>query len=246
MMMQKAAPRRPQKKPGPKTGRLKKTVKTISKKPVGILVFPGTQCDQDVKQAFRLLGRPVKEIWHSDCFFYKEYSGFVLPGGFSYGDYLRAGALAAQSAVLQSLKPASAAGWPVLGICNGFQILCEAGFLEGALQLNLHTRFIDQWVELEGVSAQWGGRASAGGRRRVRLPIAHKEGRFYAPAPQLKKLEDENRIWWRYTNNPNGSLGDIAGIIGQNRSTAGLMPHPERAVGHWMGGIDGLAFFQNF
>ncbi len=222
---------------------IRKPVKQPVKKPVGILIFPGTLCDKDVKQAFKIAHQPVKDIWYSDRFSYKEYSGFVLPGGFSYGDYLRPGALATHASALQDLCLASSAGWPVLGICNGFQILCEAGLLEGTLRVNQHERFVDKWVELTqcSVCKPWGGLIKSP----VYLPIAHKEGCFYATSDQLSRLHDEQRVWWQYRHNPNGSLKNIAGIIGKNKRTAGLMPHPERAVADWMTCTDGLVFFQN-
>ena len=144
-------------------------------KPVGVFCFPGTQCDQDIIKALKLIYIPAHLIWHTDRFNYKEYSGFVLPGGFSYGDYLRAGALAAFSTVLQDLRTAISAGWPALGICNGFQILCESGLLEGTLQLNHNLRFIDTWTELIlSHPSAWGGKS----QQNIRLPIAHKTGRF--------------------------------------------------------------------
>ncbi len=196
-------------------------------------------------EAFRLLNVSAVEIWHADRFCYKEYTGFVLPGGFSYGDYLRAGALATQSPALQDLYTAVQAGWPVLGICNGFQILCEAGLLEGTLQLNLSSRFVNQWVDLELGCSGFYWNSEQKFKPSIRLPIAHKEGRFYVNDRQLKCLQDEGRIWWRYINNPNGSVDHIAGIFSKNKRIAGLMPHPERAITNWMGGTDGLLFFQN-
>ena len=211
-------------------------------KPAAVLCFPGTQCDQDVVKALRALNRPVKKIWYADHFSPEDYSAFVLPGGFSYGDYLRAGALAAHSPAMQDIQKAAQAGQPVLGICNGFQILCEAGLLEGTLQINNSLRFIDEWVELElcHTCSFWGGDRV---QEAIRIPIAHREGRFYASDDQIKKLEDQEQIWWKYKDNPNGSVKDIAGIMNEKKNVAGLMPHPERAIEEWMGGTSGRAFF---
>lgn len=206
-------------------------------KKVGILQFPGSNCDRDVFKAvqsyhpeFLISSEPV-EI--------KNYRAFIIPGGFSHGDYLRAGALAARSKAMKDIIQAARRGWPVLGICNGFQVLCEAGLLEGALLPNKGGRFIDEWSELELKKSNpfW----PAG--KEIRLPIAHGEGCYYAGPDLLKKLQDENQIWLSYKNNPNGSLLNIAGL--SNKNIAGLMPHPERAIAQWMGGQDGLSFFQN-
>ncbi len=211
-------------------------------KPVAVLCFPGTQCDQDVVKALKVMNRSVETIWYADHFSPKNYSAFILPGGFSYGDYLRAGALAAHSPAMRDIQKAAQAGQPVLGICNGFQILCEVGLLGGTLQINKSLRFIDEWVELELCHScfAWGGDQV---QKTVSIPIAHREGRFYASEDQIKKLEDQEQIWWKYKNNPNGSVKDIAGIMNKKKNVAGLMPHPERAVAEWMGGSAGRAFF---
>ncbi len=212
-------------------------------KPVAVLCFPGTQCDQDVKAVFDLLNKPVKWIWHKDQFSYRDYSSFILAGGFSYGDYLRAGALAAHSQATREIHSAALAGWPVLGICNGFQILCEMGLLTGTLRLNQNCRFISKWIDLElcNPCEMWGGDK----KKNICIPMAHKEGSFYVSKEQLRGLENESQIWWRYKKNPNGSVEDIAGVMNKKRNVAGLMPHPERAVANWMGSEQGLSFFQN-
>lgn len=214
-------------------------------KPVAVVHFPGTQCDQDVIKAIKLLKYPVKKIGHVDRLSPKDYSAFILPGGFSYGDYLRAGALAVHSQAMQDIYKAAKEGRPILGICNGFQILCEAGLLEGTLQVNQTMRFIDGWVELELLHpcSVWGGTQI---NKTVCIPIAHKEGRFYASEEQMKMLQDQNLIWWKYKNNPNGSLENIAGIMNKEKNVAGLMPHPERAMAEWMGGTAGISFFKTF
>ena len=213
-------------------------------KQVGILVFPGTQCDRDTKKAFSLVGRKSQYLWYADSFDYKNFDSFVLPGGFSYGDYLRAGALAAQSPAVKSVMQATQKGYPVLGICNGFQILCETNLLPGVLAPNIHLKFIDGFVELELVNASdfWGKSKV----QHTRLPIAHQEGRYLLAKDQLEELKQNQQIWLRYKKNPNGSVENIAGVFNKKKNVAALMPHPERAIADWMGSKDGLDFLQNF
>ena len=213
-------------------------------KPVGILYFPGTQCDRDTGEALKNCGVPFEYIWHRDSFVPRDYSAFILPGGFSYGDYLRSGALAVHSPAMLDLCKAAKKGFPVLGICNGFQILCEAGLLNGTLRVNVNRRFIDQWTQLKlcNPCSSWGNF-----NKNICLPIDHAEGCFYADPQQLKELKEENLIWWQYTiKQKNGSMENIAGVMNKEKNVAGLMPHPERAAGDWMGGSDGLLFFKNF
>lgn len=211
--------------------------------PVGVLRFPGTNCDRDVFEAVTAQGAKAEWLWHADRFDPKGYRALILPGGFSYGDYLRAGALAARSPVMESAREAAARGVPILGICNGFQILCEAKLLPGVLIRNRGLRFIDDWVELKLVGAQphFGRRLAPGAT--ARLPIAHSDGRFFAEEDELKRLQDRGQIWWTYRDNPNGAAHDIAGVMNEAKNVAALMPHPERAVYEWMGGVDGAAFF---
>lgn len=210
-------------------------------KAVGIVIFPGTQCDHDTAKAFLSVGVRVQWIWHKDTFDYKKFKAIVLAGGFSYGDYLRAGAMAARSPAMKSVAEAANNGWPVLGICNGFQVLCEAGLLPGALVKNKNLKFIDQWVELklENPSPFW----AKSKIKNPRLPIAHAEGCYFADADVLKDLEQNNQIWWRYEKNPNGSTGNIAGIMNKQKNVSALMPHPERALEDWMGSSGGFYFF---
>jgi phosphoribosylformylglycinamidine synthase len=206
-------------------------------KKVGILRFLGTNCDRDVWQAIEELGSEPEWLWYQDHFDPKDYSAFVLPGGFSYGDYLRCGALAARMPVMESLAVANKKGYPILGICNGFQILCEAGFLPGALIRNKKRKFIDDWVEMDlSHSCQAWGDASL---KRVKLPIAHGEGQYYIQDDELKKIQDQEQIWWTYKKNPNGSIADIAGVMNEKKNVAAMMPHPERAIFEWMGSKDG-------
>ncbi len=214
----------------------------VSPPKVGILRFLGTNCDRDVWQAVESVGLKPEWLWHEDHFEAKDYSALILPGGFSYGDYLRCGALAARSPVMQSLRQAVSRGVPVLGICNGFQILCESGLLPGALLPNQGGRFIDDWVELtlENSKADWAPQAVGSS---IRLPIAHGDGRYFIQEEGLKRIEDQGQIWWRYKSNPNGSVADIAGVSDESGRVVGLMPHPERALWDWMGGVDGRGFF---
>ena len=212
--------------------------------PVGVLRFPGTNCDRDV---FGALAEKVESgngkgklqwLWHADRFDAKAYSALYLPGGFSFGDYLRSGALAARSPVMDSVREAAGRGVPVLGICNGFQILCEAGLLPGVLVRNRTLRFIDAWVGLKLAASQPHFAAGFVAGHEVRLPIAHADGRYVVQDDELKAMQDRGQIWWTYQDNPNGSVADIAGVMNEKKNVAALMPHPERAVHEWMGGTD--------
>ena len=210
-------------------------------KPVGIVLFPGTQCDQDTHKAFLSVGLRTAVLFHKDQFDYKNYQAIILPGGFSHGDYLRAGVLSARSPAMKSVAQAANKGWPVLGICNGFQILLEAGLLPGALIKNKNRRFVDQWVKLhlENPSPFFA-------KEKIKkpcLPVAHGEGCYWAPPDLLKELKDEGQIWWTYEENPNGSTASIAGVLNKKKNVSALMPHPERAIEEWMGSTDGSYFF---
>ena len=207
---------------------------------VGVLRFPGTNCDRDVWQAIEQTGNQPQWLWFKDRFDYKDYKAFVIPGGFSYGDYLRSGALAALSPAMESVKEAAAQGWPVFGICNGFQILCEAGLLPGALLRNDHGRFIDHWVDLELINE---GAWSPYEKKSYRMPLAHADGRFFVNEEQRKEIHDNGQVWLTYKENPNGSVDSIAGVMNKEKNVAGMMPHPDRALQEWMGSCDGLNFF---
>lgn len=208
-------------------------------KKLGVLRFWGTNCDRDAWQAGEASGFRPEWLWQDDRFEPKDYAGFIVPGGFSYGDYLRCGALAAKSSAMESLRTANEQGRPILGICNGFQVLCEAQLLPGVLVRNEGQRFVDRWVDLKIEQKS----PFAGTNKRIRLPIAHGEGRFFAGPDEIKRLEDNGQVWIRYLDNPNGSLEDIAGVLNAKKNVCGLMPHPERALFDWMGGSDGMDFF---
>ena len=208
---------------------------------IGIVVFPGSNCDRDVRWAVEgCLGMPSRRLWHEET----DLAGLdavVLPGGFSYGDYLRCGAIARFAPVLQSLVDFAAKGGRVLGICNGFQVLTELGLLPGALTRNQELHFICENAPLEIMSARSPWLQSYNESDRLVLPIAHGEGRFQCSEETLKQLQDEDSIALRYWNNPNGSVADIAGITNSAGNVLGLMPHPERACDPATGGLDGRA-----
>lgn len=210
-------------------------------KRVGILRFPGTNCDRDVWSALEQKGCEPTWLWHKDRFNFKDYHAFLVPGGFSYGDYLRSGALAALSPVMSSLKEAGAKGYPIFGICNGFQILCEAELLPGVLMANSHGKFMDKWTTLKLANkAKWSPFASD---INYRMPLAHADGRYYIDDNGLKKLQDNGQIWLTYMENPNGSLADIAGVMNEGRNVVAMMPHPDRAMHEFNGSVDGQLFF---
>lgn len=211
-------------------------------KGVGVIRFLGTNCDFDVFEAISAVGLKPEWLWYQDQFDVKKFSALVLPGGFSYGDYLRCGALAARAPVMKSIKEFSRLGGPILGICNGFQILCESGLLPGVLVQNSHLRFTDKWVDLE---LQTQSPFSLNNKdKKIRLPIAHGEGRYILEEDELRQIYDNDQVWLKYTSNPNGSVDSIAGVLNESRNVAGLMPHPERAMNDWMGGSDGRYFFE--
>jgi phosphoribosylformylglycinamidine synthase len=211
----------------------------------GVIVFPGSNCDHDAFYAVGTnLGQPVEYIWH-DSSTLGAVDAVILPGGFAYGDYLRCGAIAKFSPVMQAVRRFANDGGLVLGVCNGFQILVEAGLLPGALIRNRGLKFICREVRLR-VETTDSPFTSAGGKGQIlRLPIAHGEGCYFADERTLDELEAEDRIAFRYDGNPNGSLRDIAGILSRERNVMGMMPHPERATEPLMGSSDGLTVFQS-
>ncbi|MDP9461082.1 MAG: phosphoribosylformylglycinamidine synthase subunit PurQ [Actinomycetota bacterium] len=211
---------------------------------IGVLTFPGSLDDVDAARAVRLAGGEPVVLWHADHDL-KDVDAVVLPGGFSYGDYLRAGAIAARAPMMRDVVERAASGMPVLGICNGFQVLCEAGLLPGALTRNshLHFRNRDQALRIERADTVWTADYDEG--QQIVVPVKNGEGRFVAADTDLDRIEGEGRIVARYVgDNPNGSSRDIAGVASENGRVVGLMPHPEHAVEDLTGpGTDGLGFF---
>ncbi len=211
----------------------------------GVIVFPGSNCDHDAFYAVTAnLGEKAEFIWH-DSASLGDVDAVILPGGFAYGDYLRCGAIAKFSPVMQAVRKFAAAGGPVLGICNGFQVLVEAGLLPGALIRNRGLKFICREVRLRTETTDSPFTAAAQKGQVLRVPIAHGEGCYFADDRTLDELEAEDRVVFRYLDNPNGSLRDIAGILSRERNVMGMMPHPERASDPLMGSADGLVVFQS-
>ena len=211
----------------------------------GVIVFPGSNCDHDAWYAVnRNLGQPAEFIWH-DSHSLGDIDAVILPGGFAFGDYLRCGAIAKFSPVMGAVRKFAADGGLVLGICNGFQILVEAGLLPGALIRNRNLKFMCREVRLRTGTLHSPFTSGAQPGQILRLPIAHGEGCYVADERTLDELEAEDRIAFRYVENPNGSLRDIAGILNAQRNVLGLMPHPERAADPLMGSSDGLVIFRS-
>jgi phosphoribosylformylglycinamidine synthase len=222
-----------------------------------VLVFPGSNREGDVAKAIELVtGRRSAMVWHGDGDFEKT-DLIVVPGGFSYGDYLRCGAMAAQSPVMAEVKRRAAQGVPVLAICNGFQIAAEAGLLPGVLMRNAHLKFVctDVHLRIETSQSLFTNRYRAG--QVIRVPVAHAEGNYFADAETLKRLEDRGQVAFRYCApdgtvdgplgqraNPNGSIDNIAGVFNETKTVLGLMPHPENATEPMFGGTDGKALFE--
>ena len=212
---------------------------------VAVVVFPGSNCDADTLAAARAAGSDAYFVWHREADL-QQADVVILPGGFSYGDYLRAGAIARFSPVMRAVAAHAQAGGAVLGICNGFQILCEAGLLPGALMRNARLRFLSRpvWVRVEATDTPFTSRYEQG--EVLELPIAHGDGRYVADARAAAELEADGRVVWRYVrDNPNGSTNAIAGICSAGRNIVGLMPHPERRIASVLGGLDGARVFQS-
>jgi phosphoribosylformylglycinamidine synthase subunit PurQ / glutaminase len=210
----------------------------------GVLQFPGSCDERDALHACGLLGE-ARMIWHEERDL-GSVDAIVVPGGFSYGDYLRAGAIARFSPAMEAVAELAAAGGPVLGICNGFQVLCEAGLLPGALLLNEDLRFVHRQVDLiPGPSATSSPSEGGPGSTRLSIPVKHGEGRFWAPDDVLDEIEANGQVAYRYApgQNPNGSARDIAGVRNEAGNVLGLMPHPEHAVDPLTGSTDGLKVF---
>jgi len=220
----------------------------------GVVIFPGSNCEQDCYYAIRsVIGQPVEYIWHQDT----SVTGFdavVLPGGFAYGDYLRTGALAKFSPVMRAIADFAKKGGLVIGICNGFQILAEAGLLPGALLRNVGLKYLCkfEYLRTETIDTPFTNLMTKG--QLLRIPIGHGEGNFFADPETLKRIEDQDQVVFRYADargrvtpaaNPNGSLNNIAGIVNQERNVLGMMPHPDRAYESILGSTDGKLIFES-
>ena len=212
-------------------------------KPV-VIVFPASNCDRDAAVAIRnVAGVAPKMVWHGDSEL-PETDFIVLPGGFSYGYYLRSGAMAARSPIMRAVVEKAKAGTPVIGICNGFQILTEPGLLPGALLRNAGLNFVCRTVTLRVENSQSMFTSGLEQGQYVNFPVAHHDGNYFADAETLDRLEGDGRVAFRYVDNPNGSARDIAGILNESGNVLGMMPHPERVISPLLGGVDGAAFFK--
>lgn len=210
-----------------------------------IIVFPGSNCDHDAYYVIqKILNKDVDFIWHKEGSL-ANYDFILVPGGFSYGDYLRAGAIARFSPIMEEVIQCAKRGIPVMGICNGFQILIESGLLPGALINNKDVKFLSQNVTLKVASTNSIFTQNLAIGQKLDMPIAHRQGNFFASDDVIKKLQDDDHIAFTYDNNPNGSMGNIAGIFNRNRNVLGMMPHPERAAESILGSSDGLAIFES-
>lgn len=212
-----------------------------------IIVFPGSNRERDAAAAVvAASGKAPTLVWHRDTELPQGLDLIVVPGGFSYGDYLRTGAIAAHSPVMAEVKRAASRGVHVLGVCNGFQILCEAGMLPGVLLRNASLKFVCRDVTLEVATTATPFTTAYTTGQQIRVPVAHHDGNYFADADTVKRLNDEDRVVFRYAgwDNPNGSIGDIAGITDASRRVLGMMPHPENAIEKQLGSVDGLKLFQ--
>ncbi len=208
-----------------------------------VITFPGSNCDRDLAVAFEAAGSEVVRVWHKDAALPEGTDIVGIPGGFSFGDYLRCGAIAARSPIANAVVAHAERGGYVLGICNGFQVLVETGMLPGALMRNAGLKFV---CKPTGLTVATSDSVYTGGYtmgQEIIVPIAHHDGNYQADAETLAQLAAEDRVAFRYTSNPNGSMGDIAGILSANRRVLGMMPHPERAITAQHGGTDGVALF---
>jgi len=213
-------------------------------KSIGVVLFPGTNCELDVIHAIEQLGGTAEMLWHGDVTT-KGVDAVVVPGGFAHGDYLRTGAIARFSPVMAAVSEHAAGGGPVVGICNGFQVLCESHLLPGALQKNAGMKFVCETVDLrvETTTTALTNQATAGAV--LRIPINHFEGNYVCDEATLAQLRADDRVVVRYVQNPNGSLDDIAGICNEGRNVVGLMPHPERASDTILGSADGIVLLKS-
>ena len=211
-----------------------------------VIVFPGSNCDRDCKVAIeRSTGEQVEMVWHAESELPKGLDLIVLPGGFSYGDYLRCGAMAAQAPIMQAVKKAADEGVTVVGICNGFQILCEAGMLPGALLRNSGLKYICKPISITVANGQTRFTSGYQGQREVVMTQGNGDGNFFADAETLARIEGEGQVVFRYVDNPNGSVNAIAGIQNARGNVLGMMPHPDRAFEAELGSADGATLFQS-
>ena len=206
---------------------------------VGVLLYPGSNCEQDVVEAFTGLGADARVVWHGDTSL-GDVDAVIVPGGFAHGDYLRPGAIARFSPIMAAVAEFAAAGGPVIGICNGFQVLCEAGMLPGALQKNAGLRFVCRTVGVRVDSDRSVLTRGIAPGTELRIPVNHFSGNYTCAPDVLSALRDRGQIVLRYSDNPNGSMDDIAGVANEAGNVVGLMPHPERACSPLLGSEDGL------
>ena len=209
-----------------------------------VIVFPGSNCDRDMVCALNLAGHEVISVWHKETELPKNIDLVAIPGGFSFGDYLRCGAIAAKSPIFKEVLKHIERGGYALGVCNGFQILTEAGVLPGILQQNIKTKFISKAVDLRVINTTSIFTHRYVHEEPISIPIAHHEGNYFASSDDLKKLKDGDRIAFKYIDNPNGALEGIAGILSENHRVLGMMPHPERHTENVHGCQDGYPFFE--
>ena len=211
-----------------------------------VIVFPGSNCDRDCKVAVeRSTGEQVQMVWHAETELPSGLDLIVLPGGFSYGDYLRCGAMAAQAPIMQAVRKAADDGVTVVGICNGFQILCEAGMLPGALLRNSGLKYVCKPISLTVANGQTRFTSGYQGQREIVMTQGNGDGNYFADAETLKRIEGEGQVVFRYVDNPNGSVGDIAGLQNERGNVLGMMPHPDRAFEAELGSADGAILFQS-
>ena len=211
-----------------------------------VVVFPGSNCDRDCKVALeQTVGAKVEMVWHGEATLPQGLDLIVLPGGFAYGDYLRCGAMAALSPVMTDVARQAERGVALAGICNGFQVLCEAGLLPGAMLRNAGLKYVCKFVDLDVVNQQTRFTAAYGEQRCARMTVGNGEGAYFADEQTLDRLEGEGRVVFRYRDNPNGSARDIAGIVNERGNVLGIMPHPDRAFDPALGSADGALLFQS-
>ena len=211
-----------------------------------VITFPGSNCDRDMADALeKVSGTAPHRVWHGDAELPQGLDFIAVPGGFSYGDYLRCGAIASRSPIMRAVIDAAGRGVPVLGVCNGFQVLTESGLLPGALMRNAGIRFVCREVALRVENAQSLFTAAFAGGQEIVLPVAHHDGNYFADDATLDRLEGEGRVAFRYAEDVNGSARAIAGVLNEAGNVLGMMPHPERAIESAHGGTDGRALFES-